>query len=125
MTSFDVIVVGAGPAGVASALKCAIKGYKTILLEKGQPGRHKPCGGIVPTLCCDLLEEEFGLELPPEVMCSPKTLGLFYVPPSGRDNGGERSNYQLINLDRDRFDEWLCLSAEDLGVKVRIWSGVF
>ena len=118
MSPFDVIVVGAGPAGVASALKCTKKGYNTLLLEREQPGRHKPCGGIIPTLCADLLEEEFGVKLPPDVMCSPKTLGLFYVPPSGRANGGDLRNYKLFNLDRDRFDQWLCETAEGSGVKV-------
>ncbi len=118
MGAFDVIVVGAGPAGVASALRCTKKGYNTLLLEREQPGRHKPCGGVVPTLCADLLEEEFGLKIPPDVMCSPKELGLFYVPPSGRANGGARTNYKLFNLDRDWFDQWLCQTAERSGVKV-------
>jgi len=118
MTSYDVIVVGAGPAGVASALKCAQKGYNTLLMERDQLGRHKPCGGVTPTICADLLEDEFGLELPSDVMCSPNTLGLFYVPPSGRVNGGHLKNYRLLNLDRDRFDQWLCQTAEGSGVKV-------
>ena len=118
MGTFDVIIVGAGPAGVASALKCTKKGYNTLLLEKEPPGRHKPCGGITPTLFANLLEDEFGLRLPPDVMCSPKTLGLFYVPPSGRANGGDLRNYKLFNLDRDRLDQWLCQTAEGSGVKV-------
>ena len=31
---FDVIVIGAGPAGLASAITCAEKGVKVLLLEK-------------------------------------------------------------------------------------------
>lgn len=115
---YDVIVVGGGPAGVASALKCSGQGYKTLLLEKGHPGRHKPCGGVTPTLCADILEEEFGLILPQDVMCSPDMLELLYVPPSGRANSGRRSNYRLLNLNRDRFDQWLCEIAEERGVHV-------
>ncbi|MFC1924757.1 FAD-dependent monooxygenase [Chloroflexota bacterium] len=118
MTSYDVIVVGAGPAGVASALKCVQKGYNTLLMERDQLGRHKPCGGVTPTICADLLEDEFGLELPSDVMCSPNTLGLFYVPPSGRVNGGHLKNYRLLNLNRDLFDQWLCQTAEGSGVKI-------
>src|SRR4030043_2306398 len=103
-SSFDVIVVGGGPAGIASALECNKRGYKTLLLERGQPGRHKPCGGILPTLCADILEEEFGLKIPSQVMCLPEKLGLFYVPPSGKDNGGSLRNYNLLNLNRAQFD---------------------
>ena len=118
MTSFDVIVAGAGPAGAASALKCAKQGYSTLLLEKERPGRHKPCGGIAPTLCADILDDELELKLPPEVMCSPNTLGLFYVPPSGKEKSGSLKNYRLLNLNRDLFDQWLCKAAEDSGVKI-------
>jgi len=118
MTTFDVIVIGAGPAGVSAALECTQDGYKTLLLEKKGSGRHKPCGGVTPTLFADILEDEFRLKLPPDVMCSPKMLGLYYVPPSGRANGGERGNYKLLNLDRDRFDNWFCQTAEDSNVKV-------
>lgn len=118
MTSFDVTVVGAGPAGIASALKCASQGYNTLLMEKGQPGRYKSCGGVVPTLCTDILAEEFGLTLPPNVMCSPEKLGLFYVPPSGRDKGGSLRNYNLLNLDRTLFDQWFRDTAEDSGINI-------
>lgn len=118
MNSFDVIVAGGGPAGAVSALKCAQEGYNTLLLEKGRAGRHKPCGGIAPTLCADMMAEELGLKLPAGVMCSPGTLGLFYVPPSGRERGGSLRNYRLLNLNRALFDQWLRQAAEDSGVKI-------
>ena len=42
---FDVIVVGAGPAGSAAAKRCAESGLKTLMLEKESLLREKVCDG--------------------------------------------------------------------------------
>lgn len=117
MQNFDVVVVGGGPAGAASALKCSQLGLNTLLIEKGPPDRHKPCGGVIPTVCIDILDD-LGLNIPTDIMCSPPTLGVFYVPPSGREDGGHVKNYSLLNVNRDRFDGWLRKAAESSGVRV-------
>lgn len=111
----DVAVVGAGPAGVAAAIKSAEAGYSTIMLEEG--GRHsaKPCGGVLTAACVDVLSHELGLSLPEWVLSTPASLGLFYVSPSGY--GGRVKNYKLVNIDRSAFNEWLRSEAEDRGVK--------
>lgn len=44
---YDVIVVGAGPAGSTVAKEVASKGLKVIVLEKHRLNREKPCGGGV------------------------------------------------------------------------------
>ncbi|MDG7044287.1 MAG: FAD-dependent oxidoreductase [Nitrososphaerota archaeon] len=45
---FDVIVVGAGPAGAASALTLARKGFNVIMLEKAKiPGERNVTGGVL------------------------------------------------------------------------------
>ncbi|OYT38596.1 MAG: hypothetical protein B6U86_06315 [Candidatus Altiarchaeales archaeon ex4484_43] len=44
---YDVIVVGAGPAGSTAGRQCALKGLKTLILEKEKLPRYKPCGGGV------------------------------------------------------------------------------
>ena len=117
MRNLDVLVVGGGPAGATLALKCSQLGFKTLLVEKGTPTRHKPCGGVLPDICIDILDD-LGLKIPAEVMCSPPTIGLFYVPPSGRSNGGSVRNYRVLNVNRDRFDEWLRTAAEISGARL-------
>jgi geranylgeranyl reductase family protein len=43
--SFDVIVVGAGPAGASAARSASLAGLSTLLLEKHKLPREKHCGG--------------------------------------------------------------------------------
>src|SRR5712692_7853632 len=45
MTIFDVIVVGAGPAGATAAKVLGDAGVSTLLLDKSAFPRDKPCGG--------------------------------------------------------------------------------
>ena len=44
---YDVVIVGAGPAGSTAARLCAKRGLKTLLIEKEQLPRYKPCGGCL------------------------------------------------------------------------------
>jgi geranylgeranyl reductase family protein len=43
--AWDVVVVGAGPAGAAAARAAATAGARTLLLEKASIPRYKRCGG--------------------------------------------------------------------------------
>jgi flavin-dependent dehydrogenase len=48
---YDLIVVGAGPAGVAAARSAAQRGLSTLLVEKEKIPRNKLCGeGVTPKL---------------------------------------------------------------------------
>ena len=52
---YDVIVVGAGPAGSTTARECAEKGMSVLLLDRAAFPRDKPCGGGVTARASDLL----------------------------------------------------------------------
>lgn len=55
MSRYDVLVVGAGPAGATAALRLAQGGARVALLERESLPRFKPCGGIVPGVVFRLL----------------------------------------------------------------------
>ena len=48
MSEFDVIVVGAGPAGASAAIKLATSGSSVLLVERGDPpGSKNVSGGVL------------------------------------------------------------------------------
>ena len=54
---YDVIVVGAGPAGSATALYSAEKGLKVLLLDRRHFPREKICGDGLSRECFTHLRE--------------------------------------------------------------------
>jgi flavin-dependent dehydrogenase len=45
----DVIIVGAGPAGIAAAIAASAKGLRTLVVDAQRPPIDKPCGeGLLP-----------------------------------------------------------------------------
>lgn len=60
---YDIIIVGAGPAGLAAAHYCSGKGYRVLLLEKNRRLGQGACGEVV---AADVLEH-FDLEQREEI----------------------------------------------------------
>jgi len=54
---FDVIIVGAGPAGAALATRLGTLGFHVALLDRAQFPRRKPCGEFLSPECLPLLED--------------------------------------------------------------------
>lgn len=52
---FDLAIIGAGPAGCASAIVAARSGARVLLLERGRFPRHKVCGEFVSAESLELL----------------------------------------------------------------------
>jgi flavin-dependent dehydrogenase len=112
--TYDVIVVGAGPAGSITAHDCAKAGFKTLLLEKSKHPREKPCGGAVMYRGLHILRGRF-----PAGLVERRIYGLRFILPSGE--GVEFSSKKLIGITafRERFDEFLAHRAADAGADLR------
>lgn len=53
----DAIVVGSGPAGAAAALALGERGVETVVLERQEHPRPKPCGGGIPDAVFELRQD--------------------------------------------------------------------
>ncbi|MFE7319117.1 geranylgeranyl reductase family protein [Streptomyces sp. NPDC057555] len=110
---WDVVVVGAGPAGASAAHAAACTGRRVLLLEKAELPRYKTCGGGIIGPSRDSLPP--GFELPLRDRVHAVTFSL-----NGRLNRTRRSKNTLFGLvDRPEFDAALVESAKDAGARVR------
>ncbi len=115
---YDVVVVGAGPAGCSAAVTCASLGMEVLLLYRKKKEARKPCGGVLPWITTEIIEDIFDEALPSRVMNNPQELGLYYVPPSGRNESGRVRNYRIHYIVREKFDAWLIDITASAGVEV-------
>ncbi|MFO8010916.1 MAG: FAD-dependent oxidoreductase, partial [Dehalococcoidia bacterium] len=57
MEHYDVLIVGAGPAGSRTAYRMASAGYKVAIFEEKEQAGHKSCcTGIIGRECADLFD---------------------------------------------------------------------
>ncbi|MFW5927614.1 MAG: NAD(P)/FAD-dependent oxidoreductase [Thermoplasmatota archaeon] len=61
--SYDVVIVGAGPAGATAGFILGNLGYKVLLIDKERFPRNKPCGGLLTNKTLELLDRVFSENL--------------------------------------------------------------
>jgi geranylgeranyl reductase family protein len=59
---FDVLIVGAGPAGATAAFILASNGYRVAVIEKKRFPRFKLCGGLLSQKTIKLLKDVFNTD---------------------------------------------------------------
>jgi geranylgeranyl reductase family protein len=83
VASYDVLVVGAGPAGCAAAITLARGGRRVVVVDKARFPRDKCCGDGLTTLA---LRELAPLGLRPEHVPNWQAVGEVWLrSPSGRE----------------------------------------
>lgn len=113
--TFDVFVVGGGPAGATSAHELAQRGHSVLLLDRA--GRIKPCGGAIPPR---LLTD---FDIPDHLIVARVGGARIFSPASRKVEMPIQQNGFVGMVDRDVFDEWLRERAASAGA-VRV-SGTF
>jgi geranylgeranyl reductase family protein len=106
---FDLIIVGAGPAGSSAARGAANAGLNVLVLEKEPFPRYKPCGGALSDRAISLLD--FPLQ---EELCERTITGARV---HFRDRVAEsHKGYRLSTLvTRSKFDNFLLQKAQEAG----------
>ncbi len=114
LETFDVVVVGGGPAGATAATDLAGQGLSVLLLDRG--GRIKPCGGAIPPR----LIRDFAI---PDDLLVARVKSARMVSPASREVDMPIDGGFVGMVDREQFDEWLRQRAEAAGAQRR--TGTF
>ena len=113
MKRYEVLVVGAGPAGCTAARQCAKAGLSTLLLEKEKIPREKRCAGGVSFAAL----KELDFELPEEII-ERRCIGMRAV--QGEIQNEVRDTSCVANMvTRSIFDEFLAGKAKESGAEIK------
>lgn len=116
MQEYEIIIVGGGPAGCATALKLAslnpALAAQTLLLDKAVFPRSKLCGGGVTVEADKILAE---LEVRADVPDYPVHVSRFVLP-GGCLTYEQPNHFRVVR--RDQFDELLLNHAKRRGVSI-------
>lgn len=116
---FDVVVVGAGPAGSAAALTMARAGLKVALIDRGEfPGAKNLFGGVLYRKQIEEIIPEFWKEAPLERVVTEQRLWILgsesAVTLSHRNEKYKNPPNAWTGL-RAKFDLWFAGKAEQAG----------
>ena len=116
---FDVIVVGAGPAGSAAAHDCAKSGLDTLCIEEhGTVGYPVQCAGLLSNAAFD------------ECRVSQRSVlntvsGARVVSGPGSELLLDAHTQKAVVVDRGMLDREMAEMAADCGVQFRLKTGVY
>ncbi len=118
--SYDVVIVGSGPAGAGAAKALTGSGLKTAIIEKAPLPRDKMCSGILLPRALKFISDDYGV-LPEKVFCQPKEVFAHRMYMSRESNYIEVPWDSFFDKDmpkvgfntyRSEVDLWLCKRSD-------------
>jgi len=106
---YDVIIVGAGPAGATLGYELARKGINVLILEKERLPRYKPCAGGITVKTAKLLD----LDLSP--VAQQVTYGARVTYQGNKEFTKWYDQPLIYMVMRDEFDYFLVQRAQEAG----------
>src|SRR6266481_5946867 len=120
METFDVAIVGGGPAGSSCAAFCARAGLRTLVLEREKFPREKVCGDCLNPSCWAVLEH-LGVTQRVRDLPHSKLDSVEFIAIDGHNvvvDLPTGHNCEL-SVKRSLFDDLLLTRARDVGADVR------
>ncbi len=116
MPTYDAVVIGAGPAGSATAAHLARAGFDVLLLDRARFPRPKPCAEYLSPGAVDALDRLGALR--PILEERPARLrGMRVVGPDGRGFTGQFLRGTGLGVPRERLDLHIAGAAERAGAR--------
>jgi electron transfer flavoprotein-quinone oxidoreductase len=120
---FDVIVVGAGPAGLSCAYLLVKEGLKVVVIERGDfPGSKNVMGGVLYRQPTEEIFPGFWREAPLERHIVEQRAWVLTEQSAfkfaHRHQAFAEEPYNAFTVLRARFDKWLGQKAREAGVLI-------
>jgi len=107
---YDVVVVGAGPAGCRTAELVSKRGFKTALIEKrSEIGQPVQCAGLISHRLKSIIPD-----LPKNIILNKINHAKFFTPKTEFELESKRPFYVV---DREQLDKLLFFKARKAGVE--------
>lgn len=121
--NYDVIVVGAGPAGSSAARAAAERGVKTILIEEHQAiGLPRHCAGRldIPSFAQEFLRQNVLASIDKRVIMSELKSHRFFSPSGHMVREVPYPPGCAYSVVREEFDRELARRAADAGAQIML-----
>ncbi|PKL57908.1 MAG: NAD(P)/FAD-dependent oxidoreductase, partial [Methanomicrobiales archaeon HGW-Methanomicrobiales-5] len=116
---YDVIIVGAGPAGSAAAQTCAAHGLTTLCIEEhGTIGYPVQCAGLLSNAAfaeCRITDRSI----------LNRVSGARVITGNGREILIDAKVQKAVVVDRTAVDREMAHTAADAGAEFRLKTGVY